>query len=160
MLLNMGLFFEKRLFEDSMSRCVISSFYLINFDIILRWANIDNQIIELYKIPIKIFGTLTYYLGMLIISSKNYNIGMDSYVRRQIIYIASLFLFMFFGNILNLPFLTNLTYVFGILYLIAKGIEITSRIKDVAWLWVFAISIFTWRLSLYLHKHPEIVKSF
>ena len=154
-----GLFNENRSFEDFRIQLVISSFFLINFYIILRWANIDNQIIELYNIPIQIFGTLIYYLGMLIISSKDYCIRMDSYVRRQIIYIASLFLFIFFGIILNLPFLTNITYVFGIVYLIAKGIEITSRIKDGVWLWVFAISIFTWRLSLYLHKHPEIVIS-
>ena len=156
-----SLFFDNIFLEHyALIKIVTSSFYLINFLFILKWSNIDNKIVELYKNPIQIFGTLSYYIGMLIISSKDYHIrGELSYVIRQVIFIFSLLIFMLFGIIFYFPFLINITYVFGILYLMQKVIEITSRVKNGVWLRVFIISLFLWELSLYLHKHPEFVIS-
>ncbi len=143
-----------------MIKIVTSSFYLINFLFILKWSNIDNKIVELYKNPIQIFGTLLYYIGMLIISSKDYHIREElSYVIRQVIFIFSILIFMLFGNILYFPFLINITFVFGILYFMQKVLEISSRVKNGAWLFVFIISLFLWQLSLYLHRHPEFIIS-
>lgn len=156
-----NLFFDNRFLDHFvLIKIVTSSFYLINFLFILKWSNIDNKIVELYKNPIQIFGTLSYYIGMLIISSKDYHIrGELSYVIRQVIYIFSLLIFMLFGNIFYFPFLINITYVFGILYLMQKVLEISSRVKNGTWLFVFIISLFLWQLSLYLHKHPEFIIS-
>ena len=104
-----NLFYDNRFLEHFvLIKIVTSSFYLINFFFILKWSNIDNKIAELYKNPIQIFGTLSYYIGILIISSKVYHIrGELSYVIRQVIYIFSLLIFMLFGNILYFPFLIN-----------------------------------------------------
>jgi len=156
-----SLFFDKIFLEHyALIKMVTSSSYLINFLFIIKWSNIDNKIVELYKNPIQIFGALSYYIGMVIISSKDYHIrGELYYVIRQVIFIFSLLIFMLFENILCFPFLINITYVFGILYLMLKVIEITSRVENGNWLCVFIISLFLWKLSLYLHKHPEFVIS-
>ena len=37
--------------------------------IILRILNINNKFIEIYRCPIQVFGALTYFLGLLIITS-------------------------------------------------------------------------------------------
>ena len=145
--------------HSDMIRVVSTSFVLITFYIILRSANINNKIIELYRSPIQIFGTLTYFLGLLIISSEYYYKMNISYLRRQLIYIVSLLLVLLFGNVFNMPSLTNTTYVFGVLYLMEKNLEVMSRINGGIWLIIFVTSLSLWGLSLYLHKHSEIVIS-
>ena len=145
--------------DSDMIRVVSTSFILIIFYIILRMANIENEIIELYRSPIQIFGALTYFLGLLIFSSKYYYERKISYILRQLLYIVSLLFVLLFGNIFNLPSLTNTTYVFGVLYLMEKNIEIMSKIEGGIWLIILTTSLSLWGLSLYLHKHSEIVIS-
>ena len=146
--------------KADMIRVVSTSFALITFYIILRIANINNKIIELYRSPIQIFGALTYFLGLLIVSSELYNYKTElSYSMRQIIYIVSLLLVLLFGNVFNMPSLTNTTYAFGVMYLMEKNIEIMSRINGGMWLIILVTSLSLWGLSLYLHKHSEIVIS-
>ena len=145
--------------RSDMIRVVSTSFILIIFYIILRMANIENKIIELYRSPIQIFGALTYFLGLLIFSSIYYDEIKLPYNMRQLIFIVSLFLILLFGNIFNLPSLTNTTYVFGVLYLMEKNIEIMSKIEGGMWLVILVTSLSLWGFSLYLHKHSEIVIS-
>ena len=144
---------------SDMIRVVSTSFILITFYIILRMANIENEIIELYRSPIQIFGALTYFLGLLIIASEYYYEIKLSYIMRQLLFIISLLLIFLFGNVFNLPSLTNTTYVFGVLYLMEKNIEILSKIEGGIWLIILVTSLSLWGLSLYLHKHSEIVIS-
>jgi hypothetical protein len=144
---------------SDMIRVMSTSFILIMFYIILRVGNIENEIVELYRSPIQIFGALTYFLGLLIFSSMYYDEIKLPYHIRQIIFIISLLLILLFGNVFNLPSLTNTTYVFGVLYLMEKNIEIMSKIEGGMWLVILVTSLSLWGLSLYLHKHSEIVIS-
>ena len=110
---------------------VMTSFMLMTFYLILRALNINNNILELYRCPVQIFGALTYFLGLLIFSSihptfdKKFN-----YIKRQGIFIGSLLLALFFGNYYNLPSLPNTVYVFAVLYIMEKNVEIFSRLTE------------------------------
>ena len=145
--------------NKEMYRVVTTSFFLLVFYIGLKYLNVNIKVIELYRCPIQIFGAMTYFLGLLIIaSSYSYNSCL-SYVRAQLLYIGSLLLVLFCGNIFNLPSLTNTTYVFGALYLMEKNVELFSVITGSEWLIILTTSLFLWRFSLYLHRHSEIIVS-
>ena len=147
--------------EEEMYKVVTTSFFLMIFYIGLKWLNINITFIELYRCPMQIFGALTYFLGLLIIASKySYSYKRSlSYVYRQLIYIVSLVLVLFFGNFFNLPSLTNTTYAFGVLYLLEKNVELFSTITGNLWLVILTSSLFLWVCSLYLHRHSEIIVS-
>ena len=145
--------------KSDMYRVVSTSFCLMIFYIILRCLNINNQIIELYRSPIQIFGALTYFLGLLIISSLYFDKINLTYIQRQIIFIISLILVIFSGLIFNMPSLTNTTYVFGVLYLMEKTVEIFHKIEGNIYVLILILSIALWISSLYLHKHSEIIIS-
>ena len=145
--------------ESDMYRVVSTSFCLMIFYIILRCLNINNQIIELYRSPIQIFGALTYFLGLLIISSLYFDEINLTYIQRQIIFIISLILVIFSGLIFNMPSLTNTTYVFGVLYLMEKTVEIFHKIEGNIYVLILILSIALWIFSLHLHKHSEIIIS-
>ena len=145
--------------DTDMYRVVATSFCLMVFYIGIKALNVNNKIIELYRCPIQIFGAFTYFLGLLIIASAySYKRGL-SYVQRQIIFIGSLLLVLFFGNFFNLPSLTNTTYVFGVLYLMEKNVELFSKITGSLWLVILITSLSLWICSLYLHRHSEIIVS-
>ena len=145
--------------DSDMYKVIATSFFLISFYIVIRWLNINNTIIELYRTPIQIFGALTYFLGLLIIASSYYNKLSLSYVQRQILFIGSLFVFLLFGFLFNLPSLTNTTYVFGVLFLMEKTVEIFKKIKGNIWVLILLLSASLWFFSLYLHRHSEIIIS-
>ena len=145
--------------KSDMYRVVSTSFCLMIFYIILRCLNINNQIIELYRSPIQIFGALTYFLGLLIISSLYFDEINLTYIQRQIIFIISLILVIFSGLIFNMPSLTNTTYVFGVLYLMEKTVEIFHKIEGNIYVLILILSIALWIFSLHLHKHSEIIIS-
>ena len=145
--------------RSDLYRVAITSFVLMTFYIIIRALNIHISILELYRCPIQVFGALTYFLGMLILASAYIYDENFSYVQRQSIYISSLLLSLFFGNYYNLSSLTNTTYVFAVLYLMEKNVEIFSRLSENIWILIFIVSLFLWICSLYLHKHPGIIVS-
>ena len=145
--------------RSDLYRVAITSFVLMTFYIIIRALNIHISILELYRCPIQVFGALTYFLGMLILASAYIYDENFSYIQRQSIYISSLLLSLFFGNYYNLSSLTNTTYVFAVLYLMEKNVEIFSRLSENIWILIFIISLFLWFCSLYLHKHPGIIVS-
>ena len=145
--------------DSDMYKVITTSFFLISFYIVIKFFNINNKIIELYRSPIQIFGALTYFLGLLIIASSNYDKLSLSYTQRQILYVCSLLIFLFFGLFFNLPSLTNTTYVFGVLFLMEKTIEIFQKIKGNIWVLILVLSASLWFFSLYLHKHSEIIIS-
>ena len=86
--------------NSAMYRVITVSFFFIIFYIITKALNLNNDIIELYRRPIQIFGALTYFLGLLIISSSFYDGFVLSYTQRQIIFIGSLLLILFFSSFL------------------------------------------------------------
>ena len=131
------------------------------FFIIFQGLNVNIKIIELYRSPIQIFGALTYFLGLLIIASAYHYYEKEklSYFSRQILFIGSLFLILLFGNIFNLPSLTNTTYVFGVLYLMEKNYELFSKITESLWFVILITSVALWICSLYLHRNSEIIVS-
>ena len=145
--------------DSDMYKVITTSFFLISFYIVIKYLNINNKIIELYRSPIQIFGALTYFLGLLIIASSNYDKLSLSFTQRQILYVCSLLIFLFFGLFFNLPSLTNTTYVFGVLFLMEKTIEIFQKIKGNIWVLILLLSASLWFFSLYLHKHSEIIIS-
>ena len=140
-------------------RVALTSFVLMTFYIIIRALNIYNYYFELFRSPIQIFGALTYFLGMLIYSSKYIDEEKFSYGERQIIFIVSLLLFLFFGNYYNLQSLINTVYVFAVLYIMEKNVEFFSEIKGSLWILIFLISLILWICSFYLHKHPGLIVS-
>jgi hypothetical protein len=148
-------------FEDknSMLKIIINSFILLLIFIIIRALNINNEMIELYRSPIQIFGTFTYFLGLLIISSIYYDEIKKSYVERQIIFVVSLLVVLFVGNVYDLPSLTNTAYVFGALYLMEKNVDFFMKIEGNIMVMILILSLFLWWLSLYLHRHPKIIIS-
>lgn len=146
--------------RNDLYRVVWTSFVLMTFYIIIRALNIYNYYLELFRSPIQIFGALTYFLGMLIYSSKYYHDEETfSYGERQIIFIVSLLLFLFFGNYYNLASMINTVYVFAVLYIMEKNVEFFSKIEGSLWILIFLISLFLWICSLYLHKHPGLIVS-
>lgn len=145
--------------ETEMYRVITISFFLMVFYIGLKGLNVNNTIIELYRSPIQIFGALTYFLGLLIIASRYYSYKSLSYFQRQLFYIVSLLLVLFFGNFFNLPSLINTTYVFGVLYLMEKNYELFSKITGSLWIVILTTSLVLWICSLYLHRHSEIIVS-
>ena len=139
---------------------VMTSFVLMTFYIILRALNINNNILELYRCPIQILGALTYFLGLLIFSSEYSSFDKEfNYIKRQGIFIGSLLLALFCGNYYNLSSMTNTAYVFAVLYIMEKNVEIFSRLAGSLWILIFIISLFLWVCSLYLHKYPGIIVS-
>ena len=98
-------------------------------------------------------------MGLLIISSLFFHDSRLTYIQRQIIFIISLILFVFSGLIYNLPSLINTTYVFGVLFLMEKTVEIFKKIEGNLFVLIFILSGVLWYFSLYLHKHSEIIIS-
>lgn len=145
--------------HSDMNRVITTSFLFMVFFIIIKGLNINNKIIELYRSPLQIFGSLTYFLGWLILSSGFYYDTKLPYSQKQIIYIVSLLLVLFFGSLFNLPSLTNTTYVFGVLYLMEKNAELCFKIEENIWLLILTTSIFLWICSMYLHRHSDIIVS-
>ena len=145
--------------DNSMIKIITTSFLLLLIYILIRGLNFSNKIIELYRSPIQIFGTLTYFLGILIISSIFYDSFELSYALRQIIFVVSNLVVLFFGNFYNLPSMTNTAYVFGVLYLMEKNVDLFMKIKGNVWVLVFILSSALWAISLYLHKNSKIVIS-
>ena len=145
--------------DNDMYRVVCTSFFLMTFCIGLKGLNINNTIFELYRCPIQILGALTYFLGLLIIASNYYYEKNLSYLQRQILFIGSILLVLFFGNFFNLPSLANTAYVFGVLYLMEKNYELFSKITESIWLVILITSLSLWACSLYLHIHSEIIVS-
>ena len=82
-----------------------------------------------------------------------------NYIKRQGIFIGSLLLALFCGTYYNLSSMTNTAYVFAVLYIMEKNVEIFSRLAGSLWLLIFIISLFLWVCSFYLHKYPGIIVS-
>ncbi len=141
-----------------MYKIIITSFFLIIFYVIIKVINVDNKYIELFRSPIQIFGALTYFLGLLIFASI-YHSSDYSFINRQIIFVCSLLFFLFLGNFYNLPSLTNTVYVFAVLFLMEKSVDLYSKIKGNIWVLILVLSLTSWMFSLYLHKHSEIIIS-
>ena len=160
----LGYIFESKyeeIFESRLNKIGITSFVLMAFYVILRTLNLFGAILDIYKCPIQLFGALTYFVCLLIFAFQ-YEKTFDeklTYSVKQIIFIGSLPYALFFGYIINLPSLTNTGYIFAVLYIMEKIIELIYSKKDSISLLIFIISLFLWIYSLYLYRHPEMIVS-
>ena len=160
----LGYIFKSKyeeIFESRLNKIGITSFVLMAFYVILRTLNLFGAILDIYKCPIQLFGALTYFACLLIFAFQYEETFEEklTYSVKQIIFIGSLPYALFFGYIINLPSLTNTGYIFAVLYIMEKIIELIYSKKGSILLLIFIISLFLWIYSLYLHRHPEMIVS-
>lgn len=152
----------KFIFESTLNKIGMTSLVLMVFYVILRTLHLFSGILDLYRCPIQVFGALTYFISLLIFAFQHSDKSYDEMLKfsvRQIIFIGSLIYALFFGYIINLPSLTNTAYIFTVLYIMEKIIEIITKMNGSLLILTFTISLFLWIYSLYLHRHPEMIVS-
>ena len=159
----LGYAFEYEfIFKYMLNKIGITSLVLMVFYVILRTLNLFGGILDLYRCPIQVSGALTYFISLLIFAFQHSDESYDKMLKysvRQIIFIGSLIYALFFGYIINLPSLTNTAYIFTVLYIMEKIIELITKTNRSFLILTFSISLFLWIYSLYLHKHPEMIIS-
>ncbi len=126
-------------YRDYIARLTLSSFVLISaFVINAIYPNIPGVFYN------AIFaGTFSYFIGLLIISSKFYCRTLDKktnkyklnlrYVTSQVVTILSGILAIYLGSEFNIPILSNISVIFFYVYLIEKYYEIPWSGKGWAW---------------------------
>jgi len=144
--------------RDKLYRCSVSSIILQIIFISMKIIGINSDIISLYQSPFITFGSVILHLALLIISSKYY-VSSKNYMYRQILMICLLIVSLFFGSVWNLNGLYNTASTFALLYILEKYVEIHLECRWNGWILVFIISISTYYLALFLHRHPNFIIS-
>lgn len=102
-------------------------------------------------------GNVTYFLGLLIVSSRYYSYyrPKNQYMVIQAIMIVSLLVALFFGNVFGITSMVNVASTFAVLFVMEKVLEI-PRIFEGPMLFVtlLGLSICLYMASFFLSTHP------
>jgi hypothetical protein len=121
---------------------------------------------------VSIFGTTNLFLSLLIMSSQYYAIDDASSSRgaapspytawwrwSNALMVGLLVGLNAAGHILGLEGMANTCASFTVLFALQKYGEFHLRARWNGWLLLLGLSLVTWRVSLFLHVHPEYVSS-
>jgi hypothetical protein len=138
--------------DDIMERiCLISSLMILI--LFTSGHTLPRDIVYPVSTALYIFGPITYYLALLIMSSKYY--ARNDYFKMQLTMIVSLVIGLFIGGTFNIASLFNVSITFMCLYLTDKTTEIV--IEKYTSICLFGLSLLLYKVSMYLHTHPEFV---
>eukprot|EP00756_Hemistasia_phaeocysticola_P025073 Hpha_TRINITY_DN15987_c2_g1::TRINITY_DN15987_c2_g1_i1::g.72297::m.72297 len=155
--------------EGTIERCMATSALLLTGFTAARASKLLLPAgLGLFQTPVNVFGGVVLFLGLLIFSSKWYRYydysratergsWWSHFTARQALMIFCLLNATFWGNLFAIPSLTNTAYVFVVMYLVEKYTEIHIDLGLNGWVLVLALSLLVWRVSLYLHVHPDII---
>lgn len=147
--------------KNTLYRCVIASFTILNLTIALRLFNFKGLYLMLAPIqsPISIFGSIVGNIGLLIISSLYFEEkrNMANYMGRNLLMVINLLYSYFIGTLYNIDGLTNASIVFFVFFSWTKSSEIIFENNWSKWLLILGSSLILWRASLYLHTYPNLL---
>uniref|UniRef100_A0A0G4I0G0 Uncharacterized protein n=1 Tax=Chromera velia CCMP2878 TaxID=1169474 RepID=A0A0G4I0G0_9ALVE len=173
--------------EASMARCVGASGLLLGafvggfaFVNVAEEAGMEGVLVQSaavreslrpFQSAMGVMGAVVGFLALLIISSLYFSWsshrgadheggrGKSGYVGRNAVMVLSLFLALFFGNVLGLEGLRNSALVFGVLWIVEKYCELHTKLKLNGWFLILSLSLVLWRGALWLHQHPDVLRS-
>lgn len=137
---------------------IFSSLVFFFISIFIKTLKISNNITEIYQSPLQIFGTISYFIGIIFISPYDYYRKKLSYIGIQIIFILSFVLLVFIGNIFKAKSLLDTSITFGAIYIFIKIYELYEIFENI-WVYIFVTSLCLWYCSLYLYRHPKFIIS-
>jgi len=127
--------------------------------------------IRIFDSPVAVLGSLTLYLGLLIMSSKHYyskhrhtkrhfNSVFGSLERQQnVIMLAALLMGVLTGSITGSKGMLNTAVTFFVLYIGEHYAEFHLEQKWNGWLLLLTGSVILYEVALWLHDHPEFLVS-
>jgi len=118
-----------------------------------------ESVLTPFKSAVSIFGSVVFFLALLIMSSKFYFAKKDSYVALNCAMVFFLLSFHLFGQVAGLFGMSNTATVFTVLWIAEKYADIHISSHWNGWVLVFILSVTTWRCALWLHLHPDFVVS-
>ena len=141
--------------DSALERCLLSSLCLL---VGLFWVHVGDPGLVVYFRPLlpalSTLGSVTYFLALLIKTHSS-----AAYWPMQALMVLSLNTAFALGSVYQVEAIRNTAAVFTALYIMEKTCDMVLRTMPSLPLAIFIISVFLWRVSLYLHQHPILVFS-
>jgi len=102
-------------------------------------------------------GSVTYFLGLLIVSAPHVVSAAEDYWRIQIMMVLSLLLIVSVGAVYHIAPLYNTACVFGVLYAMAKVAEQRIWRGGMVFVGLFGFFACLYVIALYLRTHPGFI---
>jgi len=148
--------------KKSLQRVVALSFIVIIYSISMKYMGWSrNSAFSPFATALNVFGSLTYFLGLLITSSRFYFYNdRNMYIKSNGLFVGSAMIILGFAFTLNITSLRNTVLTFMCIYLGEKVAELDIWRKT-SWIYVGLMFFFVslWRISLFLHSNPGHVVS-
>jgi len=139
--------------------CVSSLILMITFILIkLKVLVVSNPLwFEPFSTGVLTFGMISYFLSLLIISSKYYysRNGKNSYASCQMMMVLSLFFALLIGSVYQFAPLYNIGLTFLVIYVMEKIHEID--LENILIIVLFLGCVCVYLISLYLQTHPDFI---
>lgn len=141
---------------------VVCSVALLSIFSVFRILGI-SRILDPFGTPVMTFGSVAVFAALLVYSSYRYyyhqKYEFETFQFRQIPIIALTIFEIFIGTFFGIDCLTNSGFAFLAFYLYQKWWELHQKRGWDKAIFVFPSCLVLWRISLYLHVHPDFVVS-
>jgi len=148
--------------KNSLERVVALSSIVIIYSISMKYMGWSrNSAFSAFATALNVFGSLTYFLGLLITSSRFYFYNdRNMYIKSNGLFVGSAMIILGFAFTLNITSLRNTVLTFMCIYSGEKVAELDIWRKT-SWIYVGLMIFFVslWRISLFLHSNPGYVVS-
>merc|ERR1719329_315289 len=147
--------------ESAVLSCAAGAFSVAAFGA-ARAAGLEIEVLAPFVSPVSVLGGLTYYLSLLILSSRHYT-GTKAQENKYMAYnfgmLVSIVVWQAFGRIFGMVGLVSTSTVFLVLWCLEKSEELHNHLGLNGWFLILFGSIFTYFAALWLHAHPDFVVS-
>jgi len=155
--------------ESAIERVTVASGVLLFCIVSMRACNVQGSAWSALSSPCSVMGSLTLFLGLLIVSSRRYNYESSrnghskasvAYLWRNTLFVVLGTMALFLGQIFRISGMSNTVTVFLIMYAVEKWVEIHFDVFE--WnpiLFAFPFFCVLYKAALYLHQDPGFVVS-
>ena len=147
--------------RDSVIRCSIISALILVAYIILRANGVQSCWLYPFSSAISVLGANVHFLSLLIMTSHSFTFanGKSRFYTMNFIMLMMLVTSQLAGLILGLESITNVSRTYWCIWILFQYSDFHLRLKFNGWILMLLLSMFVWRVSLWLHMHPKFIIS-
>lgn len=139
--------------EENALRCSFASFVLILLQTLLILFDVGAELFLPFASAVAVIGNNTYFMSLMILSFASEKYSGFFCVMMAI----SVLVLHLTGQVLAIAGMANVSITYGVLWGMMKYGQFHLERNFNIWLLLLISSVAVWRLSLYLHLHPEYV---
>ena len=139
--------------EEKTLRCTLTSLLLITVQASLRVLQVDSHLLTPFASAVGVLGNNVFFLSLLLLSFMK----KEHETLFNLALAVSCVVFNLIGQVLAMPGMANVAITYTILTLTMKYGRFHLQNRYNSWVLILIVSISVWRLSLFLHMHPEYI---